>query len=173
MNIPEELLSDKTQSKAMALRVSDYACTSEKQFNELMACFTSDDNKLAQRAAWSMRWAAEKRPDLIIPHVGSLVKQLNRVDVHDAVIRNSLKVLECVVNIPEEYHGAVLDACFGLLSDRKTPIAIKVFSMSLLFKLSNHYPEIKNELRLIVQENMELETAAFRSRGRKILQAIR
>jgi hypothetical protein len=172
MNIREELLSYKTQSKVMALRVRDYACSSEEHFSELMTCFTSDDFQLAQRAAWSVRWAAEKRPELVKPYVGLLVKQLKRIDVHDAVIRNSLKVLEDV-SIPEEFHGELLDACFSLVSDRKTPIAIKVFSMSLIFKLTSLYPEIKNELRLIIQENMELETAAFRSRGRKILQAIR
>jgi hypothetical protein len=171
MNIREELLADKTQSKEMALRVRDYACASTTHFSELMACFVSDDDTLAKRAAWTVRWAAHSRPELMMPHVGLLVKQLKRADVPAAVIRNSLKILEDVI-IPVEYDGEVMGACFKLVSDRKSPIAVKAFSLTLLFNLTKRYPEIKNELRIIIEENMELETAAFRSRGRKILAAI-
>jgi hypothetical protein len=168
MNIREELLSDQTQSKALALRVRDFACASEENFGMLMECFVASDYTLAKRAAWSVRWAAESRPELIYPYINLLVGQLNRGEVHDAVIRNSLKILENVI-IPEEFHGEVMDACFGFIQDRKSPIAVKAFSLSILFNLSKIYPEIRNELGIIIEENMEFETAAYRSRGAKIL----
>ena len=65
MNIREELLKEKNHSKAQALKISEFACSSPKHFKELMQCFLSNEYRLAQRAAWSVSWAAKKNPDLI------------------------------------------------------------------------------------------------------------
>lgn len=172
MNIRDKLLAPETQSKEVALSVADFASESSENFRELMACFISEDYTLAKRAAWSVRWAAQNRPDLILPHIGLLVKQLKRTDVHDAVIRNSVSILE-KISIPEAFHGEVMDACFAFIQNRNTAIAPKAFSLTILFNLSKTYPEIRNELRIIIEENMDYETAAFVSRGRKILAALR
>ena len=171
MNIREELLKYQVHSKEQALRISDYANASSERFQELMNCFLSEDVTLAQRAAWSVSWAAQKNPEIVQPHIGSLVNQLGRKDVHVAVIRNSVRVLENL-DIPSKFHGEILDACFNFVQKRETPIAIKAFSLTILFKLSKIYPEIKNELRTIILQNMDYETAAFRSRGKKILAKI-
>jgi hypothetical protein len=171
MNIREELLKYTAQSKEQALRIAEYASFSEDNFRELIACFVADDIRLAQRAAWSVNWAAQKKPLAVQPYIGSLVNQLKRTDVHHAVIRNSLRVLDDL-KLPEQFHGEVLDSCFGFVQNRDTPVAIKAFSLKILFSLSQVYPEIKNELKVIIQEKMDYESAAFRSRGRKILDRI-
>lgn len=172
MNIKEALLEDKTQNKAKAMQVAEYACLSPKNFKELMHCFLSNDYRLAQRAAWSVSWAARKEPAMIAPHIKSLVAQLKRVDVHAAVIRNSVRVLEAV-DIPETLHGDVMNACFKFIESPVTPVAIKAFSLTTLFNLSKIYPEIQPELKLIIEERMDDETAAFKSRGKKILKAMK
>ena len=137
-----------------------------------MQCFLANDYRLAQRAAWSVSWATQKKPDMITPYIKDLVAQLERKDVHPAVIRNSVRVLE-QLEIPEIFHGEVTNACFGFIETPSTPIAIKAFSLTTLFNLSKIYPEIKSELKLIIEENWDNETAAFRSRGKKILAAIK
>jgi len=171
MNIRKELLKYQVQSKEHALRIAEFAVSSNENFQELMHCFLSKDVKLAQRAAWSVSWAAKKNPAIIQPHIGSIVNQLSRTDIHDAVIRNSVRILESVV-IPENFHAEVLSACFDFIQKRNTPIAVKAFSLTILFNLSKLYPEIKNELKMIIRQNMDYETAAFQSRGKKILSKI-
>lgn len=171
MNIREELLKYQIQSREQALHIAEFAISSDENFQELMHCFLSKDAKLAQRVAWSVSWAAKKNPVIIQPHIGSLVSQLDRTDIHNAVIRNSVRILESLV-IPEEFHAAVLSACFDFIQRRNTPIAIKAFSLTILFNLSKLYPEIKNELKMIIRQNMDFETAAFQSRGKKILSKI-
>ncbi|MES1217149.1 MAG: hypothetical protein ABUT20_16670, partial [Bacteroidota bacterium] len=52
-------------------------------------------------------------------------------------------------------------------------IAIKAFSLTVLEKLSHQYPEIKKELKLVIEDRWNYETAAFHSRARKILKEIK
>ncbi len=171
MNIRDELLKEKSHSKEKALRISEFACSSPKHFKALMQCFLSNDYRLAQRAARSVSWAAQRHPELIKPYIKDLVAQLPRKDVHDAVIRNSVRILQ-EVEIPEALHGELMNNCFGFIESPITPAAIKAFSLTTLFNLSKIYPEIKAELRLLIEENWNNETAAFRSRGKHILKAL-
>lgn len=169
MNLKDEILSD--HSKAHALKIAAYACSSEKNFRELMQCFMSNDYRLAQRAAWSVSWAARKKPEMIEPFVKDLVAVLEKKDVHDAVIRNSLRVMEDIA-IPEEHHGTVINACFNFLEKPEYPLAFKAYSMTIIEKLSKSYPEIQQELKLIIEENWDHATPAFKARGKKILAGI-
>jgi hypothetical protein len=131
----------------------------------------SEDYRLAQRAAWSVSWAARKHPDMVKPYMKELVEVLERKDLHDAVIRNSLRVLQDV-EIPKRFHGKVMNACFAFLNDPGIPVAFKAFSLTILYRLAKLYPEISRELKLVIEENWDHETAAFRSRGRRILVAM-
>lgn len=171
MNIKEELLKQQIHFKADAIRITEYACSSAKRFKELMDCFLSNEYRLAQRAAWSVSSATRSKPDLIAPYIKHIVAQLRRTDVHNAVIRNSVRILEDIA-IPEEYHGDVMNACFAFIEKPATPAAIKAFSLTTLYNLSMQYPEIKAELKLIIEERIDNETAAFKARVRKILKMI-
>ena len=171
MNIREELLKDKIHLRAHALKISAYACSSPKHFAALMQCFLSNEYRLAQRAAWSVSWAAKQNPQLIKPYIKDLVAQLSRKDVHDAVIRNSVRILQ-QIEIPESLHGEVMKNCFDFIASRSTPVAVKAFSLTTLFNLSKLYPEIKNELKLLIEEGLPHETAAFKSRAKKIIRSI-
>jgi len=169
MNIREELI--KEHSRTNALKIASYACLSKKNFKELMNCFLDEEYRVAQRAAWSVSWAAQKQPQMITPFIKDLVAQLQRKEVHDAVVRNSVRVLE-QIEIPEIYHGEVMNACFGFIEKPSTPVAIKAFSLTILHRLSACYPEIKHELKLIIEDRWDTETAAFKSRGKKILKTL-
>jgi hypothetical protein len=96
---------------------------------------------------------------------------LERKDVHNAVIRNSVRILEAI-DIPEQFNGGVMNNYFSFIENPTTPVAIKAFSLTTLANLSKQYPEIKNELKLIIEERWNIETAAFRSRGKKILKLL-
>lgn len=169
MNIREEIL--KEHSRTQALKIASYACADKKYFRELMKCFLSGEYRLAQRAAWSVSWAARKKPELVTPYIKDLVAVLEKKEVHQAVVRNAVRVLEDL-EIPEAFHGEVMNACFRFIETPVTPAAVKAFSLSILFNLTKHYPEIIPELKLIIEERWETETPAFKSRGRKIIAAL-
>lgn len=169
MNIREAILAE--HSREQALRIATYAIQNKNQFKELMRCYMDADYRLSQRAAWSVSWAARKKPEMIQPYIGKLVTRLQDDTVHPAVIRNAVRVLE-ELEIPEKYHGEVMNRCFQFLESPTTPAAIKAFSMTVLHHLSKQYPEIKQELKLIIEENWDHETPAFKSRAKKILPSL-
>ena len=166
MNIRDEIL--KEHSKKQALKIAAFACSSKNNFKGLMECFMANEYRLSQRAAWSVSLAAGMNPEIIQPYLKELVAQLQRKDVHDSVTRNSIRMLE-QLGIPEIFHGEVMNACFRFIETPATPAAIKAFSLTTLFNLSKQYPDIKPELKLIIEERWNTETAAFKSRGKKIL----
>ena len=73
------------------------------------------------------------------------------------------------VNIPEAFHGTVMSICFDFIASPTEPVAVKAFSFSVLLKLSKVYPEILPEIKLVVQERCDHETAAFKARAKKLL----
>ena len=153
------------------MKIADWACASRRNFRELMDCFMDKEYRVAQRAAWSVSWAAKQRPEMVMPYLETIVRQMQRSDVPDSVKRNAVRILEAIA-IPEKLHGEVMNACFGFIEDPATAVAIKAFSLTTLFHLSKQYPEIISELKLVIEERWEHESAAFKSRGRKILAAL-
>lgn len=169
MNIRDEL--QKERSREQALRIAAYANSSKLHFKELIQYFLGKESRLAQLAAWSLSWAAIQKPEMIQPYLKDLVAILQKKETHPALIRSTVRILERI-EIPEEFHGEVMNACFGFIETPSTPAAIKAFSLTTLFNLSKTYPEIKGELKLIIEDRWDTETPAFKSRGRKILAAL-
>jgi hypothetical protein len=62
-----------------------------------------------------------------------------------------------------------MNTCFEFLQSAETPIAVKAFSLTILGNLAAEYPEIRGELKLIIEEQWEHATPAIRSRAKRIL----
>jgi hypothetical protein len=155
-------------SKKQTDRIVKYIGADKKRFSGLMKLFFKGEYRITQRAAWPMSNCVIRHPVLINPYFKPLLNNLARKDVPIAVIRNTVRLLQDV-NIPKIYHGLVMNACFEFIQSMETAIAVKAFSLTILSNLSMEYPEIRGELKLIIEEQWENSTAAFRSRARKIL----
>lgn len=99
------------------------------------------------------------------------VPLLQKPGLHGAVIRNVVRLLQHV-DIPKRYHGQIMSCCFDFVADIETAPAIKAFSLTILENLSAQYPDIKAELKLVIEERWPYEGAAFRSRAKKILKTM-
>lgn len=166
MLLREEILNDR--SKENVMKAARYACSSVKRFSELVDCVVSKEKRLPELASWCLGWAVKLKPLMVLPHLETVVAQMENEATSETVKRNMLRILEDV-DIPESFHGRVMNACFRFVEDPATAVAIKAFSLTVLSNLSRHYPDILPELKLLIEERMPHETAAFRSRGRKIL----
>lgn len=161
----------KEHSKAQALLIRDYIGNNQVLFDELMTHFFSNEYRITQRAAWIVNHCVEKYPFLINSHLERMVHNLARPKLHDAVKRNTVRILQSV-DLPEELLGPLVDYCFKFLLDPKEAVAIRVFSMQILYNICKKEPELADELRIVIEEFMPHGTAGFRSRGKKILKGL-
>lgn len=170
MDLLEAILEE--HSKAQTDKIIRYIGHDPKRFAVLVNLFVKGEYRVSQRAGWPMSYIARKYPALVKPYFKQLLDLLQKPSVHPAVVRNIVRLLQDV-EIPKRYHGRVMSCCFDYIADIEAPIATKAFSLTILHQLSAEYPEIKTELKLIIEERMEHETAAFKSRGKKILAAFK
>ncbi len=170
MNLRSEILAE--HSKAQAAKIVEWVGDSQQRFDELVNLFLHDEDKVTQRAGWPLSYAAIAHPQLVKKHLPVLVKKLHKEKIHNAIKRNIVRLLQ-EVPIPEKLHGEVMDICFGFIADVQEAIAVKAFSLTILENLSKQYPEIKHELKVIIEERWDYETAAFHSRAKKTLKKIK
>ena len=168
MDIKKELL--KEHSKRQTAKVVTYIGNDPKRFNELIHIFLDGPYRVTQRAAWPLSIAVEKNPELILPHMKVVLKMLGRNDAHNAVRRNIVRLLQ-FIDIPKKYYGVLVDTCFELM-DPKQPIAVRVFSMQVLSNIASHLPDLKKELRLVIEDQLPYASAGFLSRAKKVLKEL-
>jgi hypothetical protein len=170
MNIKEAL--DAEHSKALTLGIINYVGDDADRMAELMDCFFSDHYRLCQRASWAVGYMAEKNPKLIEPYLERIILNLNN-PVHDAIMRNTMRVFRDLPTIPDDLLGITAGVCFRYVTTPSVAVAIRSFAMRVLEKICKKVPELKEELRLTLEDLMQYETApAFKSAAKDVLKRI-
>jgi len=166
MDLRETILEE--HSKAQTNKIVKWIGSDQKRFDQLFKLFLNDEYRVVQRAAWPLSYCVMAHPQLIQKHFTRLVKNLQKPGIGDSAKRNSVRLLQHIP-IPERLHGEIMNICFNYISDPKEKVAIKAFSLTVLENLAKQYPEIKQELKTIIEDRWDIESVAFRSRARKIL----
>lgn len=170
MDLRSELL--KEHSRKQSEKIAQWIGNDPERFAAFMQLFMEDEYRVVQRAAGVLSVVAEKHYDLAAPHLPAMVKKMSEPGVHVAVKRNVVRILQ-LVEIPEKLHGDVMNACFNLLADVKETIAVRVFAMTVLANLAGTYPDIKQELRAIIEDELSHQpSAGFKARAKKLLAAM-
>ena len=110
-------------------RIVRYVGHDKHRFNALMKVFLEGDPLVQQRAGWPLSYCVEANPSFILPHLGKLLKLLERTDVHNAVTRNITRMLQNVT-IPPKYQGP--DMAAPAVQDR-----LRITSLLTCFSVSN------------------------------------
>ena len=169
MNLREEIL--KEHSKSQKDKIVNWVGDSQQRFNELFHLFLNDEYRVTQRAAWPVSYCVESHPEFIKDNFSKLLKNLEKPNLHDSIKRNSIRLLQHVA-IPKKYQGQVMNVCFEFLESPTAAVAIKAFSLAVLGNLATQYPEIIPEVKLLIEDQLPHQTAAFKSRAKSFLKSI-
>jgi hypothetical protein len=153
-------------SKAVIDRINDYIGYDETLFEELLAVFLGDDEELARQAAWVFSDVAPRFPKRCHQKWQELLALANRPSTHDAIKRGFFRALQHV-DPPEAYLGETIQLCFDQLLNRQAAIAIRVFAMTGLVNMVQPLPELKTEIRLLLEDELPYASAGFVSRARR------
>lgn len=133
----------------------------------------SPDKRLAFTASWTLSKVCDKFPELIYPYLSKIVESLNKID-NESTLRSFLRIISLsdLGKINSRQHGMLADYCFSTLKSGFSAIAVKAYSMDILYRLSLIYPELANELSASIRILMEDGSAGITARGSMILKKL-
>ncbi|MEQ1587091.1 MAG: hypothetical protein ABL895_14485 [Cyclobacteriaceae bacterium] len=170
MNLVKVILYE--HSKPQMEKIRRYVGTDVKRFAELVNVFLAGPYRVTQRASWPLSSCVEHNPSLIKPHLKKILGYLPKEGEHVAVKRNILRLLQ-YVTIPKSLQAKTINLCFDFLSNPQEAIAVRVFAMTVLANLAQENPDLKNEIILIIEDQLPYGSAGFLSRSKKVLKQLK
>ncbi len=161
----------------MSMKEAEWVATSAIEnpaiFLKLYDYSFSHDKHLAFRASWTLTKVCDKFPEMIEPYLPKVIETLSNIE-NESTLRSFLRIISLgdLSKFSTRQHGLLADFCFNILKSGDSAIAVKAYSMEILFKLTQIYPELANELSASILVLMEDGTAGITARGRAILKKL-
>ena len=168
MNLKETIL--KEHSKEQCNKIVQWVGNNEKRFNELFRLFLDSEYRVTQRVAWPLSYCAITHPELMKTNFEMLLNNLKKPNLHDSIKRNTVRLFDAI-DIPPKFEGPLMEICFTYLESPDEAVAVKAFSIGILGKLAKKYPEITPEIKLMIEEQLPHQSAAFKSRAKAFMKS--
>jgi len=165
MNIREEILAE--HSRKQGLKIAGWIGNDKKRFSRFLDLFLHDEYRVVQRSAQVLGFIADEHPELIEQNIHKIVNRLFDDNIHIAVKRNVVRILQ-FVHIPENLHAKVINICMAYLSNPDETVAVRCFSMTVLTNLSKVYPELKSEIISVLNSRFMGSSAGLKARVKKV-----
>ena len=142
-------------------------------FSKLLEYSYSGDRRLAFRASWILTKVCDNHPELISPHLAEIIEALPVLS-NQSVQRSFFRILSLsnLENLTSRHQGFLTDFSFAALNSGFSAIAIKAYTMEILYKLTLIYPELAIELASSIRVLMENGSAGIVAKGNTILKRI-
>ncbi|MCC6413382.1 MAG: hypothetical protein IT270_17100 [Saprospiraceae bacterium] len=134
-----------------------------------LAQLLKGDPKIATRFFWLLSELGTIHPNRLLvelPFLLEFCEQLN------PVYKTSFASFWHIAGVPEANEGQAIDLLFQWLISADTNVTIKSRSIWVLVKLTKKYPELKDELVLCLNDQLDKYTKDFKKRVGKILREI-
>lgn len=140
---------------------------SESHFTALLQLALCEKDPLAWRASWVLDGSDERKHGLARKHIPQIVQALPQLESKGS-LRSLLRMLTRY-NIPEDEQGLLIDLCFTYLVSEQFPVAVKAHAMLIIYNHVLLYPELKNELIAVIEDQEDNNSVGFKSRGRNLI----
>lgn len=168
-NIKDALLPDIREFKAPALAQK---IINSNQISELVLLAFEKDHLLSSRAMWVFGHCSDIDYNCTKPYHLKLINNLKQKNLHNGVIRNTLRLFQRH-SVPKKTESFILDKCFEYIKNPSEAIAVRAFAITVVFNISKPYPELLNELLIVLNHLSETEEGpGIRSRVKNTIKAI-
>jgi 8-oxo-dGTP diphosphatase len=167
----------RTVNSMMSMKEAEWVATSAIEnpaiFRKLLEYSFLSDRKLAFRASWTLTKVCDKYSELIYPFMVEIIEGLDKID-NESVQRSFLRIISLsnLEKISQRHHGMLADHCFNALNSGFSAIAVKAYSMEIIYRLALIYPELANELSASINMLQSEGSAGIIARGRIILKKL-
>jgi len=136
---------------------------SEVHFKSLLHLALHEKDPIAWRAAWVLDGSDELKSGLARKYISKIVEALPELESM-GTLRSLLRMLTRY-DIPENEQGLLIDLCFSYLVSELYPVAVKAHAMQIIYHHVLLYPELKNELIAVIEDQAENNSVGFKARG--------
>lgn len=169
LNIKDELIADIRVFKAPDLAGQILNNNQEK---ELIKLALDKDHLLSSRAMWVLGHCSDIDYNRVKPFLSILIDNLKQPNLHNGVVRNTLRLFQ-KHSVPKKQESFLLDKCFEYIKNPTEAIAVRAFAMTVVFNISKPYPELLDELLMILNDLSVHENGpGIRSRLKNIIKEI-
>lgn len=153
--------------------LADTAVENSEILRKLLEYSFSKDKKLAFRASWALSKVYDKYPGLTHADLQLMIGSLESID-NESVQRSFLRMISMsdLNSVDRKQQGILADHCFKMLNSGFSAIAIKAYSMEIIYKLAIIYPELANELSSTISMLQGEGSAGILARGHIILKKL-
>lgn len=138
------------------------------EIKELAGLLTGEQ-KVATRFLWLLSDVGILAPEKLLSELPFLFQFCTNLN---PVYKNSFASFWMYAGVPVENEGEAIDLLFRILLSNDTTVTIKSRGLFVLAKLAKKYPELKPELKICLEEQMDKYSADFRKRAAKLLTEI-
>jgi hypothetical protein len=167
-NFRELLL--KGNSRSYTDFVADIVFKRPELISELWTIYLAIEEPVSRRAAWIIDTASEDKPTWIEPFLPQLIAKLP-VFNHDGLKRHALRMI-ARSPFPEGTEGELLNIAFEWLISVAESVAVKMYCIQILYRISATEPDILQELYDTIEFQMADATPGFKSIGTKLMRQI-
>ncbi len=124
------------------------------------------NKKVATRFLWMLSGVGMIRPQKLFHALPFLFKLFDELDpAYKTAFANYWRI----AGVPPEDEGKAIDLLFEWLLSAQITVTIKSRAIFVLFELTKKYPELKNEFKLCLIDQMDKYSKDFKKRAGKIL----
>ncbi|MEZ5103607.1 MAG: hypothetical protein R2757_03875 [Draconibacterium sp.] len=150
----------------------DLVSKKQEHYKLLIETALHDNSKHSWRAAYLVDKINDVHPGLLLPYIDAIIHQLKK-EKDSSKKRHFLKLIS-QSSIAEKHFSFLIDYCINTLTSEKEPIAVRVHAMQVLYNISENETDLKPELLMIIEHEMEFHaTPGILTRGRKLTQRLR
>ncbi|MDH7444079.1 adenylosuccinate lyase [Aquimarina sp. 2201CG14-23] len=154
-----------------------------KLLPQLLEICSQVDDEISCKASWGLEFLSKNNIEAILPYLDSLMPILPTV-YQDPAVRPIAKICEYLTlayyksknpevrkQLTSTHREKITEACFDwLISDQK--VAPKAYSMTSLYLLGTEFDWVHPELKITLENNYSIGSAAYKARSRMILKKL-
>lgn len=135
-------------------------------FKEVYEAIYAEDEVLAMRAVDAIEKIAKKQPEWLMPYKSDLLNQMSHFKTKEH--RWHVPLLLSYLTLSKKEVTKVYKQLTAWLKDDKSGKIAKVNCLQALVDLSLKYPELKNGVKRLLNEQIEEKSPSIQARVRKL-----
>lgn len=180
VTIPDEVEDEEFRDmvrSTMGAKEVEWIATSAVEnpqiFRKLFGCSFSDDKKLAFHSSWALTKVADDHPERFAEFAPQIIESLGKLE-NESTLRSFLRILTLsdISRLDSRHHGQLADYCFSALRSGSSAIAVKAYSMDIIYQIAVIYPELIHELASTINLLHDETSAGIVARGNIILRRL-